>query len=333
MPAVVIAAARTPWALRHGALAGARPEVLLAATLSHVTRAMSPSAAATAVPVDRLLVACDESVGAQDLNIARRVALDLGWSDIPALTVDGAGATGLALVDIAARLPGRTVVASLDMTTMVPPGAGRVRDYGRPMRSTPEVTGLDSIAARLGQDRQSLDGIASELRQNTSAVQHSHIAPIRVGSRLVDSDAPDDRVLDLVAPPLIENGIQTSFHHAEYADGAAAVLIDSDGSGGRTIDHHELSAVAEGDADQALLAVVERATHRGATWLAASNVVEAAIAPLPSDPRLRSPVAAGSAPSGDGLRMLVDAFHLIPEACTIIRMGALGQIVSVTLGR
>jgi hypothetical protein len=29
--------------------------------------------------------------------------------------------------------------------------------------------------------------------------------------------------------------------------------------------------------------------------------------------------------------MLVDGFHLIPEACTIVRIGSLGQIVSVTL--
>lgn len=332
MPAI-IAAARSPWALRHGALAGVRPEALLAAALSHLSATMQTSAQRPPVGVDRLLVACDEGVGAQDLNIARRVGLDLGWANVPALTLDGAGATGLSLLDMAARLPGRTVVASLDTTTMVPPGAGRVRDYGRPARAEPEVARLDNIAARLGHDRNALDSAASQFRQNTSPMQHPHIGGIRVGSRLINSDSPDDRVLDLVTPPLVEGGIQTSFHHAEYADGAAAVLVESNGDGGRPIHHHEVRATSEDEVDEALRAVVNQATRRGPTWLAAASVVEAAIAPLASDPRLRSPIASGSCPSGDGLRMLVDAFHLIPEACSIVRMGGLGQIVSVTLGR
>ena len=89
--------------------------------------------------VTRLLVACDTGVGAQDLNLARRAALAMGWSGVPALTVDGHGSAGLGLLDLAMSLDGVTVVAGVDASSMVPPGAGLVRDYGRPTLDEPEL--------------------------------------------------------------------------------------------------------------------------------------------------------------------------------------------------
>ena len=146
MPASLVAVARTPWAPRHTALDGSRPEHLLAAALD----ALVARASIDPAEIDRVLVACDTSVGAQDLDLGRRAVAELGWSSTPALTVDGHGVTGLALVALAAELPGRTVVAGVDASSMVPPGAGLVRDYGRPTLDEPEHRWLDAVASRLG---------------------------------------------------------------------------------------------------------------------------------------------------------------------------------------
>ncbi|MFV2040262.1 MAG: hypothetical protein ACC660_08460, partial [Acidimicrobiales bacterium] len=114
-------------------------------------------------PSHRVLVACDTGVGIQALNIARRAAMELGWSTVPALTIDGQGVGDLGAVDLAARTPGVTLVAAVDVTSAVPPGAGLVRDYGRPVLDEPEIVWLESLASRAGLSREQLDSTVARL--------------------------------------------------------------------------------------------------------------------------------------------------------------------------
>lgn len=317
MPASLIAACRTPWAVRHGALDGVRPEVLLGTAM-----AAAVEAAGSDLP-DRVLVACDEPVGAQDHNIGRRVALELGWAKVPALTLDGHGATGLAAVALAAELPGRTLVASVDATSLIPPGAGLVRDYGRPQRSEPDIHRIDHLLREAAIDVGILDALAMSMRV-PSRVTPTLAPVVRPGGPVIEDDH-DQRPFDPELSPLVPDGILTAFHVAEYADGAAAVVVDAAG-GGRPIDAR-LVAGATGPAP------TSGTSTEFQVMTDAGTAALARLGPDDFDMAVAGPLALGSAPSGDGLRLLVDAAAATSETVTVVERGGHDQRAHVTLGR
>ena len=328
MSAYITAAARTPWAPRQSALATARPEALLAT----VIEAALDQAGREPSDVARLLVACDVAVGAQDLNLARRAGLELGWLDVAGLTVDGQGVGGLASVDIAASISGVTVVAAIDVTSLVPPGAGLVRDYGRPTLAEPELAWLERMVRNAALDASGLDAAAARL----SAVgprPSQAIVPVWVGSTRVEGDvgvaldaAPAD--LDPLTGP---GGLLTAAHEAQLADGAAAIVVEHDplrlNETARAIVNHELTAgppetvldrLRSATGAAALLADSSVALHELLGW---ENV--GGVPPVP---------ALGSTPSADGLRLLVDAYHATGSPCTVLSRGRHGQTCAVELG-
>lgn len=312
MPASLIAVARTPWAPRHTALDGSRPEHLLTAALD----ALVERAGIHPADVDRVLVACDTSVGAQGLDVGRRAVLQLGWSTVPALSVDGHGVTGLALVAIAAELPGRTVVAGVDASSMVPPGAGLVRDYGRPTLDEPEHRWLNTVAARHGLDRAALDAAGDLARQG---------APL-TSPAIVDLAPGADTAADVEdADPFSPDGLVAPHHVAPWADGAVSVLI---GPGpGRPLEAVTFDATAP---DEVIDRLVAPSQH-GLLVVADHTAVVAALAgPGPTD--VASPLAIGSTPSCDGLRMLADAAVVLDDGFEVRSRGGHGQLASVTVG-
>jgi len=329
--AQITSAARTPWAHRHGPLASVRPEVLLQTALTAVLE----RAGLRSADIDRVLVTCDTSVGAQDFNIARRTVLALDWGHTPALTVDGQGVGGLALIEMASSLPGRTVVASVDASSLVPPGAGQVRDYGRPACDMPEVEWLEALATQLGLSRATLDSTATTFREPSLAFEA--VVPVRSGaSRTVDTDTqvalPD---MNELPPLLASDGLLTAAHLAEYADGAAAVVIESQVPHGRAIVGKVFSAGPRYSIVERLIELGS-VSRSGASLLVAETnaVVLAALDRTAAAPQARpvgSPLALGSAPSGDGLRTLVDAFHNIDGQVQVLSRGRDGQAASVSM--
>lgn len=312
MPASLVAVARTPWAPRHTALDGSRPEHLLAAALD----ALVARASIDPAEIDRVLVACDTSVGAQDLDLGRRAVAELGWSSTPALTVDGHGVTGLALVALAAELPGRTVVAGVDASSMVPPGAGLVRDYGRPTLDEPEHRWLDAVAGTRGLDPAALDAAAERARQ----------APPVSNPAIVDLAPGVDTVADVdPAEPFSPDGVVAPHHLAPWADGAVAVLIGHDG--GRPLDAASFDAMESDEAIDRLIAP-SAATH---LLVADHTAVVAALAGADSGV-VASTLAIGSTPSCDGLRMLADAAAILDGGFEVRTRGGHGQIASVVVG-
>ncbi len=315
MSGSLIAVARTPWAPRHTALDGRRPEDLLEAVLVGVAAraGVAPDAIA------RVLVACDTSVGAQDLNIGRRAALQAGWEHTPSLTADGHGVTGLALVSLATALPGLTVVAGVDASSMVPPGAGLVRDYGRPTLDQPEHRWLDSIAAANGLDAAALDRAADEAMAGATLTSP---AIVDMGATALAADTTSDPER---GDPFDPDGVVAPHHLAPWADGAAAVLVGS--GGGRPISASGFDAVPDGEVIGRLLAA---AGDHQRLVVDNSAVVAALAGGLPT--AVPSPLAIGSAPSCDGLRALADAAVALDDAFEVRTRGGHGQIAAVTVG-
>lgn len=313
MPGSLIAVARTPWAPRHTALDGRRPEDLLAAALLAVAQRAGIDGGA----IDRMLVACDTSVGAQDLNVGRRAAIQAGWNRTPALTVDGHGVTGLALVGLAAALPGLTLVAGVDASSMVPPGAGLVRDYGRPTLEQPEHRWLDSIAATRGLDAAALDRAVDAARNNVTLTNPSivELASGPMSDTLVDQERGD---------PFDPEGLVAPHHLAPWADGAVAVLIGP--RGGRPITAATLEAL---DDAEVVGHLIEPTADLRPIVADHSAVVAALAGPQPDE--VASPLAIGSAPSCDGLRALADAGSAIDGRFEIRTRGGHGQVATVTV--
>lgn len=334
MAAVITAAARTPWAPRHGALEGARPEELLSAALTGLFGAgkLPPD------DVALLLVACDTGVGAQDLNLGRRTAVGLGWQHLPALTVDGQGVADLGLLQLAVGMatagaprPGRVVVAAMDCTSMVPPGAGLVRDYGRPALVTPRQQRLDEWARCAGITRDDLDRQTRELLASRGDTgPHPGVVPVSIAGRRQVSALAEDVgvVIDAdwaeLEPLNGPGGIITAFHEAPLADGACAVVIGGEevAAGARRV--------------SATLTATDDVTGRLSSMasplvLADPSVVPHRLLGGAVHDVIPSVRAVGSTPSANGLRCLVDAFHTTQDEVTIVEIGADGQLACAEL--
>lgn len=327
MPHRLIAAARTPWAPRHGALAAVHPEVLLRAAIVGALDQGGTRADALGL----VLVACDTPVGAQAANIGRRVLDGLGAASVPALTLEGRGVADLgALGAVTGDRP--VVVAAVDSTSIVAPGAALVRDYGRPTTlGRPDAAAFDDLARAAGVDRATLDATAAALRPGASG-PHRGVVPVATSDRTtLDHDvAPDPLDLGAIEPLAGDAGLITAGHVAPLADGAAAVLVAP--GAGRS---YEPSLWSTPPTDLSGLVDAVRAAPGPVVLVdsvALAHVVAAAVAGVELDTTVASPLAMGSVPSADGLRALVDGFHLLPHAHAVLRRGRDGQLARVLTG-
>lgn len=323
------AGARTPWVRRFGALAEVHPEVLLA-------RALGAAVAAAGIELSDcslLLVACDSPVGAQGMNFARRAALGLGAHEVPALTVDGQGIADLALLALANGAGRAVAVAAVDSTSVVAPGAPLVRDFGRPSPTEPtEAMLMEEIVRSSGMSASELDSASLEWRSTTTGDLDASVrVDVPSGRVVVVGDEPPEwDHLDRL-DPLVGGGVVTAAHSAGLADGAAAVVLSPDA--GRSVET-VIAAVDPPDVSRALLELSRSAPHPIA--LADPSVVihevlrRAGIEPTSSG--VGSVPALGSAPSADGLRVLIDAAAISPGGVSVIRRGRGGQVTRVDLG-
>jgi hypothetical protein len=330
----VVAGARTPWAPRSGVLGGVHPEHLLTSAIGAAAEraGLEPSDCAL------LLVACDSQIGAQAANVARRAVIGLGAASVPALTVDGQGISDMALVGMVSAATGPVVVAAVDSTSTVPPGAALVRDYGRPSAVESTETALLEGAARAHDiSRADLDSASSSMRSAFSSRsdptrQLPDLVTVPVGSSVVDSDVMAEVEPSPGLLPLVEGGITTAAHQARLADGAAAVVLHRE-KGHRV---ESVDSVAT-DPERVVDAVIEMCSSAPAPVLLvdASLVIHEVVRRSGAD-LFRGGVVPcpliGSAPSADGLRALVDCLGASDSAFSIVRRGRAGQVVRLTMG-
>src|SRR5690606_30507423 len=165
--AVVVGAIRTPLGRRNGALAGVRPDELLAFTLRALVRR-------TGVPpeaIEDVIAGCVNAIGEQGRNIARVAALAAGLPvQVPGVTVNrmcgsSQQALHMATHTVLARQQAVVVAAGVESMSRVPLGSdAQGVQPPRSLTDRYEPVGqgaaADAIARRWGFNRRELDTFA-----------------------------------------------------------------------------------------------------------------------------------------------------------------------------
>ncbi|MCB0997537.1 MAG: hypothetical protein KDB21_20740 [Acidimicrobiales bacterium] len=243
-PVVVLGVARSSLGAIHGRWASTPPAHLLGQVIAELVGRSGLDPAA----LGGIVVGCTTPVGAQADNVGRQAAVHAGLSELSAITLDRHDATPLAAVQVAASLSAAHrrpfVAAAVDITSIVPPGAATVRDYGRPtLASLPDGLLAEREAQRDGLRRAELQAVATRSRSRAAAsgdlerdlltgradVQRSPIRSDEVPPE------PTDDLIEAMTGQFEADGIVSAATMASLADGAAAVLVmavdDQPGSG------------------------------------------------------------------------------------------------------
>ncbi len=251
------AAARTPFAISDGVLAGWHPVDLLALAMNSALDRSGTDQSA----VDQVIVGCNEPVGAQGCDMARAAILAADWPDrIHGLVVDAGETSGSSAIHLGAALittgeADTVCVAGVSSASTVQPGAAALgRTYGRPWGEGParrvaDRGGLlpaprasETAAAALGISRAEQDDWArnSHLRRVGMSVLPSVVAVDARPGRSVavqrGSPIKEDVVRSLAPslsdlPPIFDDdGSVTSASFAPAADGAAVILLSREAS-------------------------------------------------------------------------------------------------------
>ena len=236
--ALIIDALRTPVGKRGGALKDRHPVGLLAQTL----RALVDRVQIEAGTIDDVIAGCVSQVGEQALNIARCALLEAGFPHhVPGTTVDrqcgsGQQAIAFAAQGVASGAYDAVIACGVESMTRVPLGASFLHGPGVPMeRIFNQGISAELIARRWNLTREELD--AYSLRSHERAAHAtragyfaSQFVPIAQLDR--DEGIRTDSSLEKLAslkPAFQENGVVTAGNSSQISDGAAAVLVASEG--------------------------------------------------------------------------------------------------------
>ncbi|MBE7554938.1 MAG: thiolase family protein [Anaerolineales bacterium] len=251
--AVIVEAVRTSVGKRNGLLKDTHPTELAAAVLNEVVR----RAGIEAGQVEDIIMGCVSMVGEQALNIGRNSALLAGFpAAVPAVTIDRQCGSSQQAVHFAASLIESgaaeiVIAAGVESMTRVPMGSTRATGPGDPFTAAlreryPMVQmGLSAemIAEKWRLRREALDEFS--LRSHRLAAQamsegffRREILPLEVtvdgATRHMDSDEgvrPDTSLEKLanLKTPFKEDGVVTAGNASQISDGAAALLLMSEG--------------------------------------------------------------------------------------------------------
>ncbi|MCL4300282.1 MAG: thiolase family protein [Anaerolineae bacterium] len=251
--AVIVEAVRTPVGKRNGLLKDTHPTELAAAVLNEVVRRVGVEAG----QVEDIIMGCVSMVGDQALNIGRNSALLAGFpAEVPAVTIDRQCGSSQQAVHFAASLVESgaaeiVIAAGVESMTRVPMGSTRANGPGDPFTAAlreryPMVQmGLSAemIAKKWRLPREALDEFS--LRSHRRAAQamsegffRREILPLDVTvdgtARRMDSDEgvrPDTSLekLATLKTPFKEDGVVTAGNASQISDGAAALLLMSEG--------------------------------------------------------------------------------------------------------
>jgi len=255
--ALVVEAIRTPIGRRNGALAGVRAEELAAQSLNGLMGRLDLDPA----EIEDVQMGCVTQVGEQALNVARMSSLVAGWPE----TVCGSsidrqcGSSMQAAFNAAAALQAGhlevVVAAGVESMSRVPMGsnltAGGFEGFSPKLYErwevVPQGISAELIAEEWGLSRESLDEYSYEShRRAIAAIDEGRfereIVPVEVGAGgaavlvgVDESPRRDTSLEKLAALPAAfkEDGKITAGNSSAIVDGAAAMLVTSDGAATR----------------------------------------------------------------------------------------------------
>jgi len=254
--AYIVDAVRSPIGRKNGALAGVRGDDLAAQVLNELVARSELDPAA----IDDVQMGCVTQVGEQGWNVGRMAVLAAGWPvTVAATTVDRQCGSSMqttfnAAAAVASGQLDLVVSAGVEMMSRVPMGSngGPISDE---VTSRHEIvmqgTSAELLAKEWGISREAQDEYALEShRRAIAAIDHGRFA-----SEIVPIELPDEPVggggaatqtrfavdeaarretslekLASLAPAFQADGVVTAGNSSQIVDGAAAVLIASEGA-------------------------------------------------------------------------------------------------------
>jgi acetyl-CoA acetyltransferase family protein len=252
--AFVVEAVRTPIGKRNGSLAEMRADDLAAAALQGLVDrvGLEPS------EVGDVQMGCVTQVGEQALNVGRVAVLVAGWPEtVTASTVDRQCGSSLqaALNGAAAIQAGHlevVVAAGVEHMTRVPMGSnlgaegwsGLNERLAERWPIVPQGISAELIAAEWGLGREELDAYSLEShRRAVAAIDEGRfereIVPVGTGAAgaavlfAVDETPRRDTTPEKLAalqPAFTPDGVVTAGNSSSIVDGAAAMLLASEGA-------------------------------------------------------------------------------------------------------
>ena len=255
--AFVVEAIRTPIGRRNGALAGVRAEELAAQSLNGLVGRLDLDPA----EIEDVQLGCVSQVGEQALNVARMSSLVAGWPE----TVCGSsidrqcGSSMQAAFNAAAAVQAGhldvVVAAGVESMSRVPMGSnlttGGFEGFSPKLYErwevVPQGISAEVIAEEWGLSRESLDEYSYEShRRAIAAIDEGRfereIVPVEVGAGgaavligVDESPRRDTSLEKLAALPAAfkEDGKITAGNSSAIVDGAAAMLVTSEGAATR----------------------------------------------------------------------------------------------------
>ena len=257
---VIVEAVRSPLGRRNGGLAGVHPAELLAA----VQRAAVERSGIDPALVGQVVAGCVSQTGEQTFNIARTAWLTNGFPiEVAGTTVDAQcgssqQATNLAASLIAAGVVDVALACGVESMSRVPLGSAVSQGPGRPLPKpyferfeySSQFEGAERIADKWGISREDADRFGLQSQQRAQAAW----AEGRFEREVLPIDAPDvgedgkptgtthlvardeglrETSLEALAklkPVAREDGVHTAGTSSQITDGAAAVLLASEGA-------------------------------------------------------------------------------------------------------
>jgi acetyl-CoA acetyltransferase family protein len=255
--AVIVDAIRTPLGRRNGKLKDWHPVDLAAETLKalQIRTGLNPSL------VDDVVMGCVMQVGEQAFNVGRNAVLAAGWSDtVPGTTIDrqcgsSQQAAHFAAQGVMAGAYDVVVAAGVEVMTRVPMGSAMADGkYGFPFGPgvnaryapegglVPQGISAELIADKWGLTRDDMDAFGARSQQLARQATEEgrfqgQIIPVlgtdgeyvTVDEGLRDTTLESLRQLKPAFRPEEEGGRVTAGNSSQITDGAAAMLIMSEG--------------------------------------------------------------------------------------------------------
>ena len=247
--AVIVGAVRTAVGKKNGALAGVRPDDLLAGTL----RALVERVGIDPGQVQDVIIGCVDQVGEQGFNIARNAALSAGFPvDVCGTTLDrmcgsGQQAANFAAMGVMAGQYECVIAGGVENMTRVPMGSNGMGPGDGPLSPTltalynliPQGLSAEMIAEQWGLKREELDELAAQSHEKAGRAIvegrfHREIVPVPLPDGMVfDTDegvrVPVNRAkIATLAPSFKPDGVVTAANSSQISDGAATLLIMSE---------------------------------------------------------------------------------------------------------
>lgn len=251
--AYIAEAVRTPVGRRGGGLAGVHPADLGA----HAITALIERTGVDPAAVDDVILGCVDTVGPQAGDIARTCWLAAGLpEEVPGVTVDRQCGSSQQAVHFAAQavLSGTSdlvVAGGVQNMSAIPIAyamtAGQRLGFASPFEGSAgwaarygdqeisQFNGAEMIAARWGIEREDMERFAlrSHRRAATAADEGRFEREIATYGDVVADEGPrrDTSLAKMAAlKPLVDGGRLTAALSSQISDGAAALLIASEGA-------------------------------------------------------------------------------------------------------